>query len=127
MLEPVRTVQIFQAQPELKTLAAGEVLYREGDVGDYMYGIAEGEIELVHQGVVLETLEPGEVFGVGGMLGVGLRRTDAIAKTDCKLAYLNQKHFLFAVQETPMFAINVMKDYSKRLRKLEFKLNGIPE
>lgn len=120
MLTPAHTVQIFQTQPELKTFAAGELLYREGDQADYMYGIIEGEIELVHQGKVFETLTAGNVFGVGGILEVGSRRTDAIAKTDCKLAYLNQKHFLFAVQETPMFAVEVMKEYSERLRKLEF-------
>jgi CRP-like cAMP-binding protein len=119
MLTPAETVQIFQSQPELKQFAAGEMLYREGDQADYMYGIIAGEIELVYQGKVLETLKTGEVFGIGGILGVGGRRTDAIAKTDCQLAYLNQKHFLFAVQETPMFAVEVMKEYSERLRKLE--------
>ncbi|MFM8309662.1 MAG: cyclic nucleotide-binding protein, partial [Microcystis aeruginosa] len=43
----------------------------------------------------------------------------AIAKTDCKLAYLNQPQFLFAVQETPMFAIKVLRSYSDRFRKLK--------
>ncbi len=117
MLEPVRTVEIFQTHPDLKTLAPGEVLYREGDTADYMYGIVEGEIELVSGGKVVETLTAGEVFGIGGILGVGPRRTDAIAKTPCKLADLDQKHFLFAVQETPMFALEIMREYSKRLRK----------
>lgn len=119
MLTPAQTVQIFQSQPELKVFTAGETLYQEGDTADFMYGIIEGEIELVHQGKVLETLKTGQVFGVGGILKVGPRRTDAIAKTDCKLAYLNQQHFLFAVQETPMFAVEVMKEYSERLRNLE--------
>jgi CRP/FNR family cyclic AMP-dependent transcriptional regulator len=80
--------------------------------------IIEGEVEMVKHEKVYETLEPGQVFGVGGILGVGPRQSDAIAKTDCKLAYLEQKHFLFAVQETPLFAIEVMRNYSVRLRNL---------
>lgn len=118
MLKPAHTVEIFQRQPELRTLKAGDTIYRKGDVADYMYGIIEGEVEMARDGKVYETLKAGEVFGVGGILGVGPRQSDAIAKTDCKLAYLEQKHFLFAVQETPLFAIEVMKNYSNRLRHL---------
>ena len=118
MLKPAHTVEIFQRQPELRTLKAGNIVYHQGDVADYMYGIIEGEVEMVRDGKVYETLKTGEVFGVGGILGVGPRQSDAIAKTDCKLAYLEQKHFLFAVQETPLFAIEVMKNYSNRLRHL---------
>ncbi len=118
MLEPAHTVEIFQRQPDLRCLKAGEAIYHEGDVADYMYGIIEGEIEMVKQGKVYETLKAGQVFGVGGILGVGPRQSDAIAKTDCKLAHLEQKHFLFAVQETPMFAVEVMRNYSIRLRNL---------
>jgi len=118
MSSAINTIEIFQSQPELKTVAAGENLYHEGDAADFMYGIVEGEIDLVHQGRVIETLGAGAVFGIGGILDVGPRRTDAIAQKDCKLAYLHQNHFLFAVQETPMFAIEVMKQYSQRLRQL---------
>ena len=119
MLNPVDTIAIFQRQPELKHLKKGDVLYHEGDAADYMYGVVEGEIELVKHGKVIETLSHGATFGIGGILDVGPRLSTAIAKTDCKLAYLNQKHFLFAVQETPMFAIEVMKNYSHRLRTIE--------
>ncbi|UIE40021.1 cyclic nucleotide-binding domain-containing protein [Leptodesmis sichuanensis] len=118
MLEPAHTVEIFQRQPDLRTLKPGEAIYHEGDAADYMYGIIEGEVEMVKQGKVYETLKAGQVFGIGGILGVGPRQSDAIAKTDCKLAYLEQKHFLFAVQETPMFAVEVMRNYSIRLRRL---------
>lgn len=118
MLEPAHTVEIFQRQPDLRTVKAGDAIFHEGDAADYMYGIIEGEVEMVKQGKVYETLKAGEVFGVGGILGVGPRQSNAIAKTDCKLAYLEQKHFLFAVQETPMFALEVMKNYSNRLRHL---------
>jgi CRP-like cAMP-binding protein len=118
MLEPAHTVEIFQKQPNLRTLKAGDAIYHEGDAADFMYGITEGEVEMAKHGKVYETLEPGQVFGVGGILGVGPRQSNAIAKTDCKLAYLEQKHFLFAVQETPLFAVEVMRNYSIRLRNL---------
>nr|WP_199194167.1 Crp/Fnr family transcriptional regulator [Pleurocapsa sp. CCALA 161] len=42
----------------------------------------------------------------------------AIAKTDCKLAIMERKNFLFAVQQTPMFALEIMRSYSDRIRRL---------
>jgi CRP-like cAMP-binding protein len=38
---------------------------------------------------------------------------------DSKLASVDEKRFLFAVQETPMFALQVMKSYSERLSRLQ--------
>jgi hypothetical protein len=41
-----------------------------------------------------------------------------IAKTDCKLAMMECKNFLFAVQQTLMFALEIMHSYSNRIRCL---------
>jgi CRP/FNR family transcriptional regulator, cyclic AMP receptor protein len=119
MLEPAQVVEIFQKQPELKTFHAQETIFQAGDEADYMYGIISGEVDMQHHGKILETLKPGDIFGVGGIIEAGQRLNTAIAKTDCQLAYLDRQHFLFAVQETPMFAIEVMRHYSLRLHHLE--------
>lgn len=118
MLEPAQIVSILQKQPEPKTLSAGEVIFEEGNPGDFMYGILDGEVELLVNDKVVETITTGEVFGIGALVGVGNRTYTAIAKTDCQLAFLDQQRFLFAVQETPMFALKVMKSYSERLNRL---------
>ncbi|HEY9649666.1 MAG TPA: cyclic nucleotide-binding domain-containing protein [Coleofasciculaceae cyanobacterium] len=118
MLEPAQIVSILQKQSEPKTLAAGEVIFEEGNPGDFMYGILDGEVELLVNDKVVEAITTGEVFGTGALVGVGNRTYTAIAKTNCQLAFLNQQRFLFAVQETPMFALKVMKSYSERLNRL---------
>lgn len=119
-LEPATAVQIYQRQPEPKTFAAGEVIFSAGDRGDYMYGILEGEIEEIVDEQVMETIGAGDVFGVGALVHPeGTRIATAVAKTDCKLAYLDQRRFLYVVQETPMFAIEVMRSYSDRLKKFK--------
>ncbi|MFM7440364.1 MAG: cyclic nucleotide-binding domain-containing protein, partial [Snowella sp.] len=43
----------------------------------------------------------------------------AIAKTDVKLASMDREHFLFAVQQTPIFALELMRSYSERFRKIK--------
>ena len=117
MLSPVITVSIFQKQPDPQTFSAGQVILEEGQSGDNMYGILEGKVDILVNGKVVETIETGEVFGVGVLVGV--KTYTAIAKVDSKLASVDEKRFLFAVQETPMFALQVMKSYSERLSRLQ--------
>jgi CRP-like cAMP-binding protein len=83
-----------------------------------MYGILQGDVDILVNGKIIETMGTGGVFGIGSLLGVGTRTYTAIAKTECQLAFLEQKRFLFAVQQTPMFALSVMKSYSDRLNQL---------
>jgi CRP-like cAMP-binding protein len=113
-------VQIYQRQSEPKIFAAGEVIFSAGEPGDYMYGVLEGEIEELVDGQVMETIVAGDVFGVGALVHPeGKRVSTAVAKTDCKLAYLDQQRFLYVVQETPMFAVEVVRSYSDRLKKFK--------
>ena len=118
-LEPARTVAIFQRQPDPKFFAAGEVIFEDGQAGDYLYGVLEGAVDLVVNNNVIETIQSGGVFGAGALIHPdGLRVYTAIAQTDCTLAFMDQARLLFAVQETPMFALEVMRNYSDRLRRL---------
>ncbi|MEA5603655.1 Crp/Fnr family transcriptional regulator [Nostoc sp. UHCC 0252] len=118
MLSPVVTVSIFQKQPDPKGFSAGQVIFEEGQPGNEMYGIIEGKVDIVVNGKVVETIETGEVFGVGVLVGVENRTYTAVAKVDTKLGFLDEKKFLFAVQETPVFALKVMKSHSERLSRL---------
>jgi CRP/FNR family transcriptional regulator, cyclic AMP receptor protein len=47
MLSPSRTVEIFQMQPEPQSFAQGETIFNVGEKGEVMYGILEGEVNLV--------------------------------------------------------------------------------
>ncbi|MEH1910073.1 MAG: cyclic nucleotide-binding domain-containing protein [Nostoc sp.] len=119
MLSPVLTVSIFQKKSDPKVFSAGQVIFEEGQPGDNMYGILEGEVDILVNGKIIETIETGEVFGIGVLVGVQNRTYTAIAKVDSKLGFLDEEGFLFAVQETPMFALQVMKSYSERLTRLQ--------
>ena len=77
------------------------------------------KVNISVSGKVVETLEVGDVFGIGALIHPDQTRTStAIAKTECQIVSLDREHFLFAVQETPLFALEVMKSFSDRLRNL---------
>ena len=120
MLKPIETIKILQNNSHIKSLTAGAIIFQQGTEGKVMYGIIEGEVEMLVNDKIVETIQQGDVFGQGALLHSDhLRTSTARAKTDCKIAVLDREHFLFAVQETPLFALEVMRSYSDRFRRLK--------
>ena len=120
MLKPIETIKILLDRSHIQSFPAGEIIFQQGTDGKVMYGIVEGEVEMLVNDKAIETIKQGDVFGQGALLHSDhLRSSTARAKTDCKIAILDQEHFLFAVQETPLFALEVMRSYSDRFRRLK--------
>jgi CRP/FNR family cyclic AMP-dependent transcriptional regulator len=118
MLNPVETIKILNKNGHPLSLKAGDIIFVQGKFGDVMYGIIEGEVGLFWDNQLVETIEKGELFGQGALVQPDhLRATTAKALTDVKLVTLDKERFLFAVQETPLFALQSLKSFSDRLRK----------
>ncbi|MGL5509180.1 MAG: cyclic nucleotide-binding domain-containing protein [Microcoleaceae cyanobacterium] len=118
----MKTITLFQKR--LIKVAAGEVIFRQGEHGEEMYGLLSGEVELKVNDQVKETIQAGDVFGEGAIVQPKhTRASTAIAKTDCEIATLDRERFLFAIQETPLFALEVIKSLSDRLRIFKNSLN----
>ena len=123
MLTAIDTIKVFQKQSDNQHLSTGSIIFKEDDLGDKMYGIIKGEVDVIVNGHIIETLQAGSTFGQGALLDPENKRlSTTVAKTDCELASLDKERFLFAVQETPLFALEVMREYSLRLRTLKHLL-----
>jgi CRP-like cAMP-binding protein len=118
---PLDTIQALARHQELLTIEPGQVIFRSGDRGDCLYGVLEGTVELEwNAGAMTERIGPGETFGIGAFLDPEHRRFGtARALTEGKLVVMNQQQFLFAVQETPMFALEMLQSLGARLRDLK--------
>lgn len=112
----MRVTGLFLNAQRTQEVPAGTTIFREGDAGQEMYGIVDGTVELRSGGKVLRTLGPDDVFGEMALIDKTPRSATAIAVTDCVLASIDQRRFLFLVQETPMFALQVMSAMASRLR-----------
>jgi len=99
--------------------AAGDVIFAEGDKGDAMFVVRTGEVTIERGGRVMETLSGGGVFGEMALIDGSPRSATVRAKTDCEVAPINEKTFLFLVHETPFFAIAVMRTLADRLRRMD--------
>jgi len=123
MLTAIDTIKLFQKEPDNLKIPTGTIIFKENDLGELLYGIIQGEVDIIVNGHVVETLKSGDIFGQGAIVDPEHKRlSTAVAKTDCELASLDQERFIFVVQETPVFALQVMREYSKRLRTLKHQL-----
>lgn len=123
MLEPSDVIDLFFNHLKTKTVKAGEVIFKEGETGDICYALMSGEVELSMKGKVVETIEKHDLFGEGALVQSNHSRyTTATAKTDCQIAEINKERFLFLLQETPLFAFEIVRSLSTRLRKLKHSI-----
>lgn len=107
---------LFINAPVHRVVAAGEMVYTEGDVGTHMFGVVSGSVELRKGTAVVASLGPNDVFGERALIDHLPRNLTAVATTETTLAGIDQGLFLFLVHETPMFALSVMSAMADRLR-----------
>jgi len=111
------TMDIFRNETEAKRFASGETVFREGEPGEVMYVVLEGEVEAHIRGNLVETVGPGGIVGEMALIDHAPRVATVTAKTDSKLAPIGEKRFLFLVEQTPHFSLQIMRLVVDRVRR----------
>ncbi len=115
----VKVHGVFKAAKERRQVPRGTVIFEAGSVGDEMFGVVEGAVELrTPRGRVI-TLGPDDTFGEMGIVDGSPRSAGAVTVEDTTLAVIDRKMFLFLIGETPTFALQVMASLAERLRELD--------
>jgi CRP/FNR family cyclic AMP-dependent transcriptional regulator len=110
---------LFYNAKTFKDVLAGTVIFEEGAIGTEMFGVVEGEVEVRLPNGAVRRLGPDDTFGEMAIIDSSPRSGTAVAVADTKLAVIDRGKFLFLVQETPMFALQVMSSIARRLRAAE--------
>lgn len=79
---------------------AGEMIIKEGDAGQTLYAIAEGQLEVIKGGKVLGQMGSGRVFGELAILYNCTRTASIKALTDTKLWALDRNLFQAIMMKT---------------------------
>ena len=111
--------RLFEHASDAKSVAAGTTIFNAGDERDYMYAVLEGEVDIAVNGRVVETVESGGIFGEMALIDKDRRTATAVARTDAKIVAVDERRFLFLIQQTPNFALHVMRVLSERLRRMD--------
>lgn len=111
--------ELFHHATDLTKLSAGETLFREGDQGQFMYILMTGSVEISVHGRVVEIAEAGATLGEMAMISDEPRSATVMAQSDCTLLPLERERFNFLIQQTPNFALKVMRIIATRLRRTD--------
>ena len=107
---------------DLLRFSAGQSVFNYGDPGHALYIVRSGEVEIYvknDQGekIVLETSQPGDIFGEVALLDGGTRTAWVTALGDVELLRLDREHFEAYVRQYTPAALNLLSVAAQRLRR----------
>ena len=111
------SIDLFRNEPDIRSYPAGQAIFSEGDPGDFMFAVLEGQVRIEKQGRVLRTIGLGEVFGEMALIDGQPRSAGASAVSDCRVAAVPEKRFMLVVKTNPFFAIEMLRMLTERLRE----------
>ena len=100
----------------------GEVIVHQGDEGDCMYVIQEGQVEVVIEEngneVVLAERSEGDFFGEMAIFDRDVRSATVRAKGQVRALTVDKKNFLRRIHKDPSLAFRIVETMSYRIREL---------
>ena len=128
LFEDISDVQLsnLTASCHLQHFPAESVIFKEGDPGDGIYLIADGEVSITvkmpnQQTCQLATIETGDFFGEMAVLDKGPRSASVIALKDTEVVFIPRQVILDLFNESSVFALRLFNETSARLREFNHK------
>jgi flavin-dependent dehydrogenase len=109
----------------------GESIIREGDVGECMFVIQKGEVEILKERnggeMHLGRLGEGDFFGEMALVDREVRSATARARGDVRVLTIDKRTFLSRVHEDPALAFRIVQKMSGRVRDLHSELIALKQ
>lgn len=101
---------------------AGEIIARQGEVGECMYVIQKGRVEVLNESgdvrTPLRVADEGEFIGEMAIFDRVERSATLKALDDVRLLTIDKRNFLKRIHEDPSLAFKVVQTMSRRVREL---------
>jgi CRP-like cAMP-binding protein len=102
-----------------------EIIVHQNEIGDCMYVIQAGQVEIIQKRhdneVRLAILSEGDFFGEMAIFEKEVRSATVRAKGDVTALTIDKKNFLRRIHEDPSLAYHIVQTLSNRIRKLNTK------
>jgi len=120
---PARDLERLYQQAETIALEAGDWLMKEGETGEALYVVLDGEIEILKrsgpQEVTLAARGPGEVIGEMALLQQARRNASGRAAKKARLLSIGKEAFWKMLGSSPEAAVALLQTFSARLQSTE--------
>ncbi|MBI3941252.1 MAG: cyclic nucleotide-binding domain-containing protein [Acidobacteria bacterium] len=109
-----------------KVYRDGEIVVRQGEMGDCMFVIQAGQLEVLREEgareLRLTVLGKGDIFGEMALFDGGVRSATVRALGEARALTLDKRTFLRRVHEDPSLAFRILQTMSHRIRQLNGEL-----
>ncbi len=110
-------VQLARMSDDLE-VPPGQVLCKEGEVGQEFFVIIDGKVEITRKGKRVATRGAGDFFGEIALLEDTPRMATVTAKTPLRLFVLTRRDFRHLVDENPRVERKVLRALARRVVEL---------
>lgn len=116
----LHSMRMLSHNGSIQEFEPGAAIFRAGEQGDCMYGVLEGNVRLAWaDGSEAEQLGAGRCFGQGALVQPDHRRYGTATATEpTKLIVMRREGMLFAIEQLPMFALQLLESTERRLQHL---------
>jgi CRP/FNR family transcriptional regulator, cyclic AMP receptor protein len=115
--------QLADTATEVSFRQGGTVI-REGDLGETLFVVLEGQAKVTRGGRKINTLGPGDFFGEISLIDRGPRTATVVAETPLITVRLFRRDFLKLLEREPKLAEKVLLTLAGRLRTVEKSLTS---
>ncbi len=109
-----------------KVYGDGEIIIRQGESGDSMYEIQDGQVEVIQekdgQEVRLAMLGKGDFFGEMAIFEREVRSATIRTKGEVRALTIDKRTFLRRITEDPSIAFRIVERMSHRIRELDAEI-----
>lgn len=111
-----------------KVYTNGEVIVQQGDVGEVMYVVQSGKVEVLlesgHNQERVAVLGPKDFFGEMALFDKEVRSATIRAVGEARVLTIDRRTLLKRISEDPLLAFNILKSTSSRVRDLNNQLSS---
>lgn len=105
----------------------GEVIIKQGSIGNCLYVIQEGKVEVISEsnGTEKKIAELGEseFFGEMGLFEKDIRSCTVKALGKAKILSVDKRNFYKSIEKDPSIAYRLLEKMSKRLRETNLQIS----
>jgi CRP-like cAMP-binding protein len=109
---------LVRSGADARDFQPGDVIVTKGEPGDCMFILLSGTVEVLAEGRVVATLGPGSLFGEMSLINDEPRSATVRAQTAARVVPITKRRFVFLTEQTPFFALHVMRLLSDRIRRM---------
>ena len=107
--------EVFKDSDDLVEFPAGATILAQGDMGNHMYVVMEGELSVLLKDRVIAKASVGDIVGEMALINSDIRSATVVADTPCVLAYIDHSSFESLLKYVPDFTMHVMNVLAGRL------------